>query len=133
MIELLAELRDELGLSYIFIAHDLPVVRDIADRVAVMQRGRIVETGLCDEIFDRPQHPYTQALLAAVPRVDAASRPARLPLTGDLPSPLRPPHGCRFHTRCPKAMPVCREQAPTVRDVAAGHSVACHLYPELRA
>ncbi len=133
IIALLAELKRELGLTFLFISHDLSVVAHVSDRVVVMYLGQIVEQGAARALLASPAHPYTQALLAAVPRVDAASRPARLPLTGDLPSPLRPPHGCRFHTRCPKAMPVCREQAPTVRDVAAGHSVACHLYPELRA
>ena len=130
IIALLTELKRELGLTFLFISHDLSVVAHVSDRVVVMYLGQIVEQGAARTLLTAPAHPYTQALLAAVPRVDAASRPARLPLGGDLPSPLRPPRGCRFHTRCPRAMPVCREQPPATREVAEGHSVACHLYPE---
>jgi oligopeptide/dipeptide ABC transporter ATP-binding protein len=132
IIALLTELKRELGLTFLFISHDLSVVAHVSDRVAVMYLGQIVEQGAARTLLSGPAHPYTQALLAAVPRLDAASRPSRIPLTGDLPSPLRPPRGCRFHTRCPKVMPVCREQVPAVRHVAEGHSVACHLYAERR-
>jgi len=127
IINLLLDLRDEMGLSYLFIAHDLSVVRHISDRVAVMYLGKIVETAKTTELFNSPKHPYTQALLSAVPRADPTRRSERVVLQGDVPSPLNPPSGCSFHTRCPAVMDKCRSEAPPLRDVGNGHTFSCHL------
>ena len=131
VINLLQDLQTRLGIALIFIAHDLSVVRHISRRVAVMYLGRIVELGGQAAVYDNPQHPYTQALLSAVPIPDPAARGLanQIVLEGDPPSPANPPSGCRFRTRCPHAMPVCSEERPPMRQVDAGQSVACHLYP----
>ncbi|MBM3521509.1 MAG: dipeptide ABC transporter ATP-binding protein [Alphaproteobacteria bacterium] len=128
ILALLGELKRALGLTYLFISHDLSVVAHVSDRVAVMYLGEIVEIGPARELLTRPAHPYTQALLAAVPKLSQrrGERPARL--AGDLPSPLSPPAGCRFHTRCPRAMPRCRSEAPRMTKLATAHHVACHLH-----
>jgi oligopeptide/dipeptide ABC transporter ATP-binding protein len=131
VLNLLADLRAELGLSYIFIAHDLAVVEHISDRVAVMYLGRIVEAARAEDLYARPSHPYTQALLQAIPRAEVGARPARATLSGELPNPERPPTGCPFHPRCPKVLPQCASVIPEDRDIGTPdrpHLVRCHLY-----
>jgi oligopeptide transport system ATP-binding protein len=127
IINLLQELQQKLNLTYLFIAHDLAVIRHMSDRVAVMYLGKIVETAENDELFDHPLHPYTQALLSAVPVPDPEAKRERIILQGDIPSPVNPPSGCHFRTRCPYAMPVCGEQEPAMVEPAPGHTAACHL------
>ncbi len=128
VINLLDELQTEFDLTYLFIAHDLSVVHYVSDRVAIMYLGKIVEEGPTDEVFAHPAHPYTQALMAAVPVVDKAQRRARIILEGTVPSPINPPSGCRFHTRCfAKIGAICEEQEPIFTRVSEGHRVACHL------
>ncbi len=128
IITLLIRLREEMNLTYLFIAHDLSVVRHISDRVAVMYLGKIMEITNSDELYDNPLHPYTQALLSAVPIPDPAvdRQRKRVLLTGDVPSPINPPPGCNFHPRCHMAIDVCREQTPEFRDIGNDHWVACH-------
>jgi oligopeptide transport system ATP-binding protein len=128
IINLLKDLQQDLGLTYLFIAHDLGVVEYISDRVAVMYLGRIVELGDARALYAEPRHPYTRALLSAIPSLDPARRSERTLLSGDVPSPMNIPSGCPFHTRCPDAMPVCRERCPEFKEVAPGHSTACWLY-----
>lgn len=129
VVNLLEDLQDRLGLTYLFVAHDLSMVRHICDRVAVMYLGVMVEIAERDELYERPRHPYTQALLSAVPLPDPRKERARKRtiLTGDVPSPINPPTGCRFHPRCPIAVDRCKAEVPEWKDVAPGHKVACHL------
>jgi oligopeptide/dipeptide ABC transporter ATP-binding protein len=128
IIKLLEDLKRERGLTYLFISHDISVIGYVSNRVAVMYLGEIVEIGPVREVLDRPKHPYTEALISAVPRVDAPGGRARIRLAGDLPSPLDPPPGCTFHTRCPRVMDICRRVAPGETSLGPDHVVRCHLY-----
>ncbi|WP_377891534.1 ABC transporter ATP-binding protein [Alkalihalobacillus sp. R86527] len=130
VLNLLEDLQKELGLTYLFIAHDLGVVRHISDRVGVMYLGRVVEMADSEKLYLEPKHPYTQALLSAVPVPDPEYGKDRVILSGDVPSPAKPPSGCPFHTRCPKAMDMCSSVVPEFREVEQGHYTACHLYEE---
>jgi oligopeptide/dipeptide ABC transporter ATP-binding protein len=129
IINLLAELQADFGLSYLFVAHDLAVVRHISDRIAVMYLGKIAELASRNDLYDAPKHPYTRALLSAVPIPDPEieARRERQVLKGEVPSPLNPPSGCVFHPRCPLAVERCRREVPQLRSIASGHEVACHL------
>jgi oligopeptide/dipeptide ABC transporter ATP-binding protein len=127
VINLLADLQRDFGVAYLFIAHDLAVVEHISHRVAVMYLGRIVELADKKALFGSPQHPYTEALLSAVPVPDPTVQSKRIILEGDVPSPIRPPPGCHFHTRCPYAVDRCRSETPVMREVAPDHFAACHL------
>src|SRR5579884_170480 len=126
ILNLLRDLQQQFGLTYLFIAHNLAVVRYICDRIGVMYLGSLVELAETKELFDHPLHPYTQALLSAIPEPDPTRRRQRIILTGDVPSPINPPSGCRFHTRCPIARQMCREIAPPFTEASPGHPVACH-------
>jgi peptide/nickel transport system ATP-binding protein len=126
VINLFMKLREELGLAYLFISHDLGVVRHLADRVAILYLGRIVETAPADELFADPNHPYTRALLANMPKVETGKH-AFAPLEGEIPSPINPPSGCHFHPRCPHATARCKAEVPVLREVAPGRMSACHL------
>lgn len=130
VLNLLGDLQKELDLTYLFIAHDLGVVRHISNRVGVMYLGRIVEITDSEKLYDHPKHPYTEALLSAVPIPDPFYEKERILLGGDVPSPSNPPTGCPFHTRCPKAMDVCKQVVPKLQEVEQGHFAACHLYGE---
>jgi oligopeptide/dipeptide ABC transporter ATP-binding protein len=128
IVNLLKDLQEELGLAYLFVSHDLHIVRYLSHRVAVMYLGRVVELGPAAAMYASPRHPYTRALLSAVPSPDPSKRRVRLPLEGDVPSPLNPPTGCTFHPRCPiAAKGRCDVEAPALRPMAEGHEVACHL------
>jgi peptide/nickel transport system ATP-binding protein/oligopeptide transport system ATP-binding protein len=130
-LNLLRELQDRLGLAYIFVSHDLAVVKHIADRVAVMNLGQIVETAEADALFAEPRHPYSRALLSAIPLPQPHARRAKVVLQGEIPSALNPPAGCRFHTRCPFVIDRCRTEAPALVADEAGHAAACHRVGEL--
>jgi oligopeptide transport system ATP-binding protein len=129
VLNLMEELQKEFGLTYLFIAHDLSVVKHISDRIAVMYLGRIVELAETEELFSNPQHPYTEALLSAVPIPNPEMRRERIILPGDVPSPINPPPGCPFHTRCLYVQPSCRVDEPPFEDVGGGHYVACPIRP----
>ncbi|HHE73358.1 MAG TPA: ABC transporter ATP-binding protein [Chloroflexi bacterium] len=127
IINLFKDLQDEFGITYLFIAHDLSVVKYLSDRIAVMYLGEIIELAEKHELFDHPLHPYTRALISAIPIPDPTVRKKRIILEGDIPSPTAVPQGCRFSTRCPMCRPLCYETHPEIRDVGAGHWVRCHL------
>ncbi len=129
ILNLFMELRERLGLTYLFISHDLGVVRHLSQRVVVMYLGRVVEIAATDVLFDAPNHPYTKALLAELPRMDRRRRDYA-PIAGEIPSPLAPPPGCHFHPRCPRATKRCSQQAPALREIAPGRWSACHLNDE---
>ena len=131
ILNLMRDLRAELALTYIFISHDLSVVEYIADRVAVMYVGRLVETAETEELYTSPKHPYTEALLSAIPRPDPRLRSKRIVLEGEVADPANPPAGCHFHPRCRYARAICRTEMPVLREIAPGHAVACHLAEEL--
>jgi peptide/nickel transport system ATP-binding protein len=126
VLNLFVRLREELGLTYLFISHDLGVVRHLADRVLIMYLGRVVEAAPTEALYARPNHPYTQALLAEVPKLEARHK-TFVSIRGEIPSPLAPPPGCHFHPRCPHAMPRCRIEQPVLREIAPGRLSACHL------
>jgi peptide/nickel transport system ATP-binding protein len=132
VLNLFIRLREELALTYLFISHDLGVIRHVSDRVVVMYLGRVVESASTAELYARPNHPYTVALLVEVPRVDARRR-QYVPIRGEIPSPLAPPKGCHFHPRCPRAFARCREEAPRLAEIAPGHLSACHLNEPAKA
>ncbi len=127
VLNLLKDLQQELDLTLLFIAHDMSVIEHLSDRVAVMYLGKIVEVASRNELFGNPQHPYTQALMSAIPVADPRAKRKRIILPGDPPSPLRPPVGCRFHTRCPEAIALCSQQEPPILDLGRAHLCACHL------
>jgi oligopeptide/dipeptide ABC transporter ATP-binding protein len=128
LLNLFQELRKDFDLTYVYISHDLSVVECIADRVAVMYLGKIVELARTAELYERPLHPYSIALFSAIPVPDPTLKRKRVILTGEVPSPVNPPSGCRFHPRCDSAMEVCKTQEPQLLDVGNGHMVACHLF-----
>jgi peptide/nickel transport system ATP-binding protein len=135
ILNLLADLQRERGVSYVFISHDLHVVRYLSDRIAVLYAGRLLEIGPAAAVFDGPHHPYTEALLSSAPALDAPAGVERIHLSGDLPSPAAPPLGCVFHTRCPRKLgAICETQDPPFADAGAGHRIRCHIpIEELRA
>jgi oligopeptide transport system ATP-binding protein len=128
ILNLLKSLQERLQLAYVMIAHDLAAARYLSTRLTVMYAGKVVETGDCDEVYTAPLHPYTQALLSAALPLHPSLRRQRMILPGEVPNPLNPPSGCRFHPRCPQAMPQCQTQEPEWKEVSSGHFVACHLY-----
>ncbi len=130
VLNLLRDLQTAHGLTYLFIAHNLAVVRYIADRIGVMYLGKLVETAPSGELYRQPRHPYTQALLSAIPQPRPGQSQERIVLGGDVPSPLHPPSGCPFHPRCAHALPVCKQVMPPTRELGPGHTVACHLYDD---
>ncbi|WP_213974491.1 ABC transporter ATP-binding protein [Tepidanaerobacter acetatoxydans] len=128
VLNLMQELQQKFELTYLFISHDLSVVKHISDRVCVMYLGKVVEVSDKNELYDNPLHPYTKALLSAIPIPDPEVKRERIILEGDVPTPINPPQGCRFHTRCRYAMPICSQEEPILKDVGSEHFVACHLY-----
>ena len=128
VLNLLQELKEKLGLTYFFISHNLNVVYQVSDRVGVMYLGRMVEIADYDQLYEKRYHPYTEALLSAIPQVDHEERTERIHLEGEVPNPSNPPSGCHFHTRCPKACDQCRTEVPELKEITKGHFVACHLY-----
>jgi oligopeptide/dipeptide ABC transporter ATP-binding protein len=128
IINLLEDLQSEWGLAYILISHDLAVVEHICDRIAVMYLGEIVELAQDTQLYAAPKHPYSEILLSSVPVPDPHSERKRVPITGDVPSPINPPSGCRFHTRCPKRFDPCNREKPILAEIEAGHFAACHLH-----
>lgn len=128
ILNLLDDLQKDLGFTYLFIAHGLNVVKHISDRVGVMYLGKLVELAEVDKLYSTPMHPYTQALLSAIPIPNPEKKKERIILTGDVPSPINPPAGCRFHTRCSKCMDICKQTEPLLVELESGHKVACHLY-----
>ena len=128
ILNLIMDLQHELGLAYLFIAHDLSVIGQVSDRIAVMYLGQIIEVADRTELFSHPLHPYTEALLSAIPLPDPHRKRKRISLQGEVPSPVEPPPGCRFHTRCPKAMKLCSRETPTLRPLEEDHLASCHLY-----
>jgi peptide/nickel transport system ATP-binding protein len=135
ILNLLADLQRERGVSYVFISHDLHVVRYLSDRIAVLYVGRLLEIGPAAAVFDGPHHPYTEALLSSAPALDAVNRGERIRLSGEMPSPASPPSGCVFHTRCPRKLgAICEQQDPPFVDAGSGHRIRCHIpIEELRA
>ena len=133
VVNMLEDLQDELGLTYLFITHDLSMVRHISDRIGVMYLGKIVELAPNDALYARPSHPYTQALLASIPVADPEARGDAAPMTGEIPSPIDLPSGCRFRTRCPFATELCARQEPALRELGEGHSAACHYAEDIRS
>jgi len=131
IINLLERLQEKFGLTFLFISHDISVVKHISDRVGVMYLGRIVEEAPKKELYRSPMHPYTQALLSAVPVMDPGHKIDRIILEGDIPSPANPPTGCTFHTRCPRAEEMCRMEVPALKKIAPHHHVSCHLISEM--
>lgn len=130
IINLLVELQENMGITYIFISHDLSVVEYISDEIMVMYLGNVAEHGTTEQIFNNTMHPYTKALLSAVPVPDPDTKKQRIILTGDIPSPANPPKGCKFHTRCSECMDICKVVEPKLKEYEKGHKVACHLYPQ---
>jgi peptide/nickel transport system ATP-binding protein len=130
-LNLLQDLQEEMGLSYLFIAHDLSVVEHISDYVAVMYVGKLVETATTEVLYHHPKHPYTEALLSSIPRPDPARKKTRVPIEGEVPNPANPPRGCYFHPRCPYAKAVCIEEEPPLQEAEPGHFAACHFSQEL--
>ena len=129
ILNLLLDLQEQMGLAYLFIAHDLAVVKHISDRIAIMYLGQLMETGGADEIYEDPKHPYTRALIAAIPEPDPSRRGRpKTVLEGDVPSPINPPSGCPFHPRCPKAKPECAQIVPTLKEHKPGQQASCLLY-----
>jgi oligopeptide/dipeptide ABC transporter ATP-binding protein len=128
ILNLLKGLQERLGLAYVMISHDLAAARYLATRLAVMYAGQLVETGDCDAVYTEPLHPYTQALLSAALPLHPSARRQRIVLAGEVPNPMNPPAGCRFHPRCPRALPQCRSEVPVFKEIRPGHATACHLY-----
>ena len=129
ILNLMMRLRDDLGISYLYITHDLATAKHICDRIGIMYLGKLVEEANVEELVDEPQHPYTQALIAAVPDPDPSAEKSKSMIIGEIPNPTNIPSGCRFHTRCPQMMEVCTKEEPELIEIGEGHRVACHLYP----